>query len=160
MSQKPLINKTYKLQRFQAKGGWTYVAIPEILQDKRSAPGWVRVKGSIDNYEFKNYHLMPLGNGTLFLPVKAEIRKKIGKAEGDHVKLILFKDSSPLEIPQELLICLEDEPKAFVMFKKLPEVYQKEFINWIHAAKKEETKIARMAATVNKVLSGQTLNRK
>ena len=76
---KPLVNKSYLLERFQAKGGWTYAKIPEVLQDKHSPFGWVRVRGSIDNFEIKNYHLMPMGNGNLFLPVKAEIRKKIGK---------------------------------------------------------------------------------
>ena len=160
MTEKPLIRKTFKLQRFQGKGGWTFVSIPEIPPDKKSQFGWRRVKGFIDNYEFKNYHLMPMGNGTLILPVKSEIRKKILKKEGDTVKVILFKDSSPLEIPKELLLCLKDEPKAYNMFMKLTEGYQKEFINWIYAAKKEETKASRIAATINKILRGQTLSKK
>ena len=100
---------------------------------------------------------MPLGNGNLFLPVKAEIRKKIGKKEGDIVNVILYKDDSPLEIPYELLICLKDEPNAFAKFKKLNEAHQKEYISWIYSAKKDETRIARIAKTVSKVLKGQKL---
>lgn len=40
-----------------------------------------------------------MGNGKLFLPVKAEIRKKIKKAEGDKVHVILYPDNEPLEVP-------------------------------------------------------------
>ena len=77
--EQPLIDEKYLLEKFPGKGGWTYAKIPEILQDKSSPFGWVRVRGSIDGYEIKSYHLMPMGNGNLFLPVKAEIRKKIEK---------------------------------------------------------------------------------
>jgi bifunctional DNA-binding transcriptional regulator/antitoxin component of YhaV-PrlF toxin-antitoxin module len=160
MPTKSLINKKYKLQRFQGKGGWTYASIPEVVKDKNSPFGWVRVKGFIDDYEFKNYHLMPMGNGSLFLPVKAEIRKRIGKKEGDMVTIILYKDDSPLEIPDELLACLRDEPMAFELFKKMGEGYQKEYISWIYSAKREETRITRIAKTIEKVLKGQTLSKK
>ena len=77
--EKPLVDREYLLEKFPGKGGWTYAQIPEILQNKQSAFGWVRVRGTIDNFEIKNYNLMPMGNGKLFLPVKAEIRKKIKK---------------------------------------------------------------------------------
>ena len=160
MKQKPLVSKKYKLQKFPGKGGWTYAAIPEVLQDKHAHFGWVRVKGFIDGYEFKNYHLMPMGNGSLFLPVKAEVRKKIGKQEGDTVNVVLYKDDAPLEIPEELLVCLQDEPRAYDKFKKLNEGFQKEYINWIFSAKKEETKIERIAACIKKLLKGQKLNDK
>jgi hypothetical protein len=62
----------------------------------------VKVKGSIDSVELKNYRLIPMGNGTLFLPVKAEIRKKINKKEGDFIHVILFEDNDPLEIPERI----------------------------------------------------------
>lgn len=64
--EKLLVNKKYLFEKFPGKGGWTYATIPEDLQDKRAHFDWVRVKGSIDGYEFKNYHLMPMGNGSLF----------------------------------------------------------------------------------------------
>jgi hypothetical protein len=34
---------------------------------------------------------MPLGNGTHMLPVKAEIRRAIGKDDGDDVTVILLE---------------------------------------------------------------------
>src|SRR4051812_2104886 len=108
--EKPLVDNNYLLEKYPGKGGWTYAAIPEVLSDKNAPFGWVRVRGSIDNYEIKGTHLMPMGNGTLFLPVKAAIRKIIKKQEGDYVQVILYADNDPTEIPEELLICLLDNP--------------------------------------------------
>jgi len=156
----PLINSSYKLEKFSGKGGWTYASIPEVLQDKAKPFGWVRVKGSIDDVEFKNCHLMPMGNGRLFLPVKAEIRKKIGKKEGDWVTIILFADTEPIKIPEELLACLQDEPQAHRNFLSLPQGEQKAYIEWIEAAKRQETRIARMAETVNRATKGLKFSHK
>ncbi len=101
--EKPLVNKKYLLEKYPGKGGWTYAAIPEVLQDKHAPFGWVKVKGQIDNFVIKNYKLIPMGTGKLFLPVKSEIRKKINKQAGDWVHVILYADNDPLEIPDELL---------------------------------------------------------
>jgi Domain of unknown function (DUF1905)/Bacteriocin-protection, YdeI or OmpD-Associated len=155
--EKPLVENDYLLQKFPGKGGWTYAVIPEILQNKNTPFGWVKVKGSIDNYEIKNYRLMPMGNGHLFFPVKAEIRKQIKKQAGDYVSIILYKDDSVFEIPQEIIDCLKYDEQAYQKFMNLSERYQKEFIKWIYAAKKEETKAQRINTTIDKVVHGKYL---
>jgi hypothetical protein len=154
----PLVNKDYLLEKFKGKGGWTFVCIPEIQQNKNSPFGMVRVKGSIDGVEIKKYNLMPRGNGHLFLPVKAEIRKKINKKEGDSVHLTLYHDNDSLEIPEELLLCLKDEPVAYDFFQKLSEDEQKLYISWIFAAKKEETKVKRIITTLERLTNGLKFN--
>lgn len=157
---KPLVNKKYKLHKYPGKGGWIYTVIEEIAPDKRAKFGWVRVKGFIDDYELKNYKLMPLGNGKLFLPVRAEIRKKIKKEEGDWIKVILYLDNDPLNIPDELLQCLRDEPKAHDFFFSLKESEQKMYLDWIYSSKKEETKIRRIADAVNRLAFGLKFQQK
>ena len=158
--EKPLVNKKYLLEKFQGKGGWTFAKIPDIPQDKKAHFGWVKVRGTIDGYEIRKYHLMPMGNGKLFLPVKAEIRKKINKKEGDWVHVILYPDTEPLELPDEMRLCLEDEPKAYRFFKSLSESEQKFYIQWIYSAKKEETKVDRLAKAINRLLRGLKLYEK
>lgn len=116
---KPLVNKTYLLEKFPGKGGWTFVRIPEITKDKRAHFGMVKVRGTIDDYEIRKYHVMPMGNGGMFLPVNAAIRKNIKKQEGDQVRIILFLDNEPLEVPEEMLLCLQEEPEALAFFKSL-----------------------------------------
>lgn len=157
--EKPLVDKLYLLEKQAGKGGWTYVVISEIAPDKHKYFGLVRVRGTIDDYEIKSYNLMQMGNGKLFLPVKAEIRKKIGKAEGDQVHIILYADDLPMDIPEELKFCLADEPEAYKNFMSYTEAIQRQFIEWIYSAKKDETRIDRIAQTVNLALLGQTLNK-
>lgn len=142
------------LEKFHGKGGWTFARIPELLQDKKAPFGWVKVRGTIDGYEIRKYHLMPMGHGRLFLPVKAEIRKKIKKDEGDFVHVILYPDDEPLEIPEEMMLCIKDEPAAWKFFKSLSESEQKFYIDWVYAAKKTDTKINRLAKTVNRLMKG------
>lgn len=158
--EKPLVNKKYTLQRMPGKGGWTYVVIKEITPDMRGPRGMVQVKGLIDTYELKNFNLMPMANGCMFMPVKAEIRKLIKKSEGDQVKLVLYPDADPLDIPPDLLECLRDEPVAHKKFFAFPESEQKQYIDWIYAAKKEETRIERMAEAINRLTRGLTLRQK
>jgi hypothetical protein len=150
----PLVNKTYLLKKYPGKGGWTYTEIPEIPPDKHAHFGWVQVRGSIDGFEIKQYKLMPMGNGNLFLPVKKEIRKKIGKEAGDSIHVILYADNSPVEIPDELLVCLLDAPKAHSFFMSLSESNQKYYIQWIYEAKQLETKVNRMAKTIERLEKG------
>jgi len=153
--QKPLVNKKYLLERFPQKGGWTYVIISEIIKTHKVPFGLVRVRGFIDDYEIKGYNLMPLKNGNLFLPVKAAIRKVIGKKEGDFIQVILYADNLPTEIPEELQLCFSDDPKTYKTFLSYTNTEQKAFIDWIYAAKKEETKIERIASTITKLQRGQ-----
>ncbi len=151
------MNKTkvkgeYLLQKFPGKGGWTYAAIPEIRQDPGNPFGWVKVKGSIDGYELKQYKLMPMGEGRLFLPVKAAIRKAIKKEAGDMVYLELMPDESPLELPDELLQCFRNEPqKTYETFLTLTEGDRKGYIDWIYEAKTEETKANRIAEMMRRL---------
>lgn len=148
---KPLVNKKYKLQKYPGKGGWIYAVIEEIAPDKRAKFGWVQVSGSIDGFELKRYKLMRIGNGKLFLPVRKEIRKAIGKTEGDTINVILYADNSPTEIPGEFLLCLEDEPAAKQFFFKLTESEQQFYIKWIFGAKQETTKTKRIVQAITRL---------
>ena len=132
--EKPLVNADYLLEKYPGKGGWTYAVIPEIPQNKKNPFGWVRV------------------NGRLFLPVRAEIRKKIGKQAGDYVKVVLYADDSRLEIPQEILECFENEPpKLFETFSGLTEGEQKAYLDWIYGTKNPDTKAERIAKMMERL---------
>lgn len=152
-NEKPLVDQDYLLHKMEGKGGWTYAAIPEIVQDKHAYFGLLKVKGTIDYYEIANYHLMPMGNGILFLPVKSEIRKKIGKKEGDWVHITLYSQELPTVVPEDFLLCLQDEPVAYQQFQQLSESEQKDLMDWIYSAKRDDQKVERIAKALDKLLS-------
>ena len=157
MYKKPLVDGTYLLEKFDTKGGWTFARIPEIPQDRKAWFGWVKVSGSIDDFEIKNHTLMPMGNGTLFLSVKAEIRKKIRKEAGDTVHLVLFAEQNENTIEQDLLDCLAEEPKALSFYQALNQADQKAFIDWISASKSEQIKEERIAKSIDLLLGHKKL---
>ena len=148
----PIVNREYLLEKLPGKGGWTYARIPEVKQSKHSPFGWVQVSGAIDQYVFEKLKLMPMGNGQLFLPVKAAIRKFIGKRAGDVVKIRLYLDHTALTIPNEILACFQQEPESiYQTFKSFADSEKKAYLDWIFSAKTDDTRIRRIVAMMERL---------
>lgn len=158
MKNKLLIKGVYTVQRFRAKGGWTYISIPEIIEQELWKTGGIKVKGSVDDHIIQQLRLMRTRD-MVFLPLSASIRKATRKKEGDKVSIILFEDESELSIPADLQECLEDEPAALEYFVSLTEGYKREYIAWINAAKQPATKAGRISKMIGKLLKKQTLSK-
>ncbi|WP_286753984.1 MULTISPECIES: YdeI/OmpD-associated family protein [Sphingobacterium] len=151
--QIPLVDKLYLLEKFQGKGGWTFARIPEVAPNNNSPFGLVRVNGTIDGCKIRNYNLQSMGNGLLFLPIKSEIRKKIKKQEGDYVHIILYEDVNPIEIPEELILCLKEVEGVYEAFLAYSERKKITILNCIYSAKTDQTRVNRIAKTIDEIVN-------
>jgi hypothetical protein len=147
------------LEKYGEKGektGWVVADIPADVaqQIKPDTKVSFRVKGSIDDFSIKLVAIIPMGGGDFIMPINAEMRRAIRKEEGAIVTLNLEEDTDELPQSEELLICLEDEPKALEVFLKMSKSHQNYYSKWIESAKTIETKTKRIAMTVNGLLMG------
>lgn len=148
----PIVQRTAIIEQFPYSNGWRFIRIPEVEQPKDVPFGFLGVCGSIDDYEIVSAKLMPIGNGQLFLPVKATIRKFLKKDTGDTVKVLLYPESIPVDIDAEIMGCLKLMDKSWEAFNKLPVSKQRTHMEYINQAHTDKSRIKRINWLINDLL--------
>jgi hypothetical protein len=151
---------TARLEKFGKMGeksAWTYIQVPAKLATKLKPDCKVsfRVKGSFDDYTFEKVAMLPMGEGNFIIPLKAPVRKQLGKQEGNTIKVVLDLDERAVVLSPDLMRCLKDDPKCLAVFKAMPGSHQKYYSNWIESAKTIQTKTKRILMTMEAMAKKQ-----
>lgn len=93
------MKKTYtirgKVEKFPQAGGWFYIRVPKRLtaiskKSKATKWGLIPAKVTVGETTWKT-SLLPMGDGTLFIALKAQVRKRedvgLGKTITAHFTL-------------------------------------------------------------------------
>lgn len=134
------------------KSGWTYVFIPQAIanQIKPDCRKSFRVKGRLDVVAIEGMSLVPMGEGNFIMALNGELRKKLKKQLGAVLEMQLEEDTTfKIEMPDDLELCLADEPHLLRNFLKQPKSHQNWYINWLNTAKTEATRTKRIVKIVN-----------
>ncbi len=148
MSKKEFETELLKIPDMDA----AYLCLPFDPIKEYGRKSNIKVKATIDGELYRG-SLVDMGLGTMLIVIQS-VRKKIGKNPGDivHVTLEEDHDERNVEVPSDLAELFRVNPQASEFFSTLSYTNQKEYINWILSAKREETRKSRLAKTMELLL--------
>lgn len=131
-----------------AGGGGAFVEIPFDVEAAFGSKK-PRVKAMIEGVPYRGT-LVRMGTECHLLIILKGIREQIRKTFGDEVKITVELDNEPriIEVPAELKKAFKTERDAKTFFETLAYSHQREYVTWINAAKRDETRQARIVKTI------------
>jgi len=138
-----------KKYKFKAKietgdGGGAYVLFPYDTEKEFATKGKVLVKATFDGVPYTG-SLIKYGNPQHMLGVLKAIRERTGKAPGDTIEVVVWKDEAvrSLDLPPQFEELMKKEG-LLPVFEKLSHTHRRQYCLWIAEAKKEETRLKRL----------------
>lgn len=133
-----------------------YIEFPYDVEKAFGKAGKIKVKAYFEGLLYRG-SLVKMGRPFHIIGITKDIRKSIGKNPGDTVHVVIEHDieERKADIPADLVIKFDENPKAKDFFDKLSYTHQKEYVTWIESAKKEETRISRVEKTLEMLLEGK-----
>jgi hypothetical protein len=131
-----------------AGGGGAFVEVPFDVE-KAFGSKRPRIKAMIEGVPYRGT-LVRMGSECHMLIILKGIREQIGRTFGDQVKVTVEPDIEPrvVEIPKDLLKEFKKDKEIKAFFEKLAYSHQREYVAWIEAAKREETRQSRVLKTI------------
>jgi hypothetical protein len=146
---------TFRAVIENAGEGGAFVTVPFDVE-KAFGKKRVKVKAAINGVPYRG-SLVRMGGPSHMLVVLKEIREKIGKSFGDEVEIVVEEDTEPrlVQVPADMEAALKHNPKAEAAFQQLSYSHQKEYVQWIEAAKREETRQKRIGQFIEMLEQGK-----
>ena len=147
------------VESFRAVLGGTEGEAPtvELPFDAKERFGKARatVRGSVNGAEFRT--TVAVYGGVHLIGFNKDVRERAGIAIGDEVEVRLERDDEPrtVDIPPALAAALEEDGEAKAVFDGLSYTHRREYAEWIEEAKREETRVRRVAKAVEMLRDGE-----
>jgi hypothetical protein len=137
-----------------AEDGGVFIEVPldvPAVFGRARAP----VRGTINGHPFRS--TVAVYGGRYYLPVRRELREAAGVAAGDAVVVELEADEQPRSVdpPTDLAEALAADPEAGAAFAGLSFTHQREYVEWVTGAKREETRRRRVEQAVAMLRDGR-----
>jgi hypothetical protein len=146
-------------QRFTAElrdagGGGAAFDVPpaaaEALAEAKRPPVVVTIGGHTFRTRIAVYGGQPM------VGVSKANRAAAGVAVGDRFPVELALDTEPrtVSVPDDLAEALAADPEATAAFDRLSSSHRREYVAWIEEAKRPETRVRRLAGTLDRLREG------
>jgi hypothetical protein len=133
----------------------TGLPVPEGVVEALGAGRRPAVRVTVGGYTYRTT-IAPMG-GRFLAPLSAEHRAAAGVTAGQEVDVTVEADTADreVEVPGDLAAVLADDPVAREFFDGLAYSHRKEWVRWIEDAKKPETRVQRVRATLDGLREGK-----
>jgi hypothetical protein len=148
-----------KKYSFRAKiepgpGGGAFVRFPYDVEKEFGVKGRVPVKVTFEGIAYTG-SLVQCGGLQHMVGIVRTIREQTGKQPGDSVRVQLWRDESErtVDVPADFARLMQKhDVRDF--FDSLGFTNRKEYCHWITAAKKEQTRAARLTKSIDMMRRG------
>ncbi len=139
------------------KGGWTFLTLPQSASASLPSRGMTTVEGTLNGRPFQAT-LEPDGLGSHWLKVGRKLRESAGAEVGDEVVLEMAPSDVEPEpnLPADLSEALAAaDPKARALWADITTIARRDWIQWIVAAKRTETRARRVESACSMLAAGK-----
>lgn len=145
---------TFRAELADAGGGGATFPVPPPVAAALGPAKRPPVRVTVGGHSFRTR--LAIYGGEAHIGVTKANRAAAGIAVGDACDVAVAPDDEPREVavPDDLAAALAAEPGAAAAFAALSFSHRREYVTWVEAAKRPETRARRIAGTVERVAGG------
>jgi len=158
MPKQDSAKKTFsaKVKSIGPSGAWTMLLVGFNVEKDWGSRARVSVRGEIGGYKFRT-SIFPDGEGGHTMMVNKAMQHEGGAIPGKTVRVTLERDTAPrvLILPKDFKSALSANAKARATFDAFAPSHKRAYVDWITQAKREETRVARIAKSMEMIAAGK-----
>jgi len=133
--------------------GWTIARVPFEPSEVWKGMVRLRVRGTVNGFEFRT-SLFPVTGGGYFLLVNKAMQRggDVGRGELAEFTLEPDMEAREAELPDELAVLLDDEPGLREWYDELSEYTRREIGKWVLGVKSDEARMRRAEQIAERLL--------